>query len=1158
MEKNSPAYAMEWSIELEKGLRSNKPGKPIEAISQIGPRLEQWSKEPISTMVIFNVFGLVPGEDRLFANTILLRLADAFKCGDKHTRVCILKAFLLERRKRKKGKQYNGILAKQRVPNYEELLKRVKIVYDKGDSDSKAISLRLFGCWSDIASDSAEIRHMILSSLGSSSDTEVKASLFTAGCFSEMPEDFAYVFLEVLINMVTSSKLSTTVKLACAKAFAKLGYSLTLATRAYKTGRKLVLNSSQEEFVVEMLTSLSKLASKSVLLISEQVELLLSLIIHNSVVPVQAMAIHCMLFLLGGGVCRFPIKENFLSQLFHVLNNTNLSIVSHCEALRLLLKIFQYARPNLSHREMPEFVIWLTIVKTASQSPILSKRLLAFQLLVDISLKDKEAVETEPSGNGSTDLLSQSLLLVLDRIEQLAKSEFKSCETASEMLQECHSLLSLVLHLVEEYPTLGVLALDKVRSCVEFVVNAGKRGITQKSYYLTNDIVGFEGEKLRPVVSQFVFCMYKFVECCIETLDEASAVTAEVHHILKPIIEFMQKSYFSNRDMCTIQSILLHSRVMWSYLAYNNWEICNADNIGISHEDYWIEHEGLTCEFINKMIAGQDRWDAYKAGKCAACQGAWFAAAFIFRELCNNVQSDACQHWLKSLALFTQSESTIMLPFLPKEGQKLVNRSKIHKIWATGSGVLSKSTEDYPCCAVLWDYHKSYNKAYDEVCSAMDILAAAVTTDHTFVFQRWFLNLRAKVLQIVVDILKLLNSSASNAENTGNVGWVEGCTNIKFSGPTLDAHSLTPISFRLKRLAQELDLMATSFMDMDLRSYRTCSRLALNCSLLAFCTGFVLYSPDLRSHGNTIYWGIEDSRRCSQSMLIQDLVKRLWHVDGEMSTILTQVLTIVEDPNSRFPVPPKMPLYKNGSSEKETLDVCKIALSGFLSMLEEAKGIKDGGGRYKQSRTRLQHLSNVLQRWMDMSFQVPKYFFQIRSCVGAELFLFDANTGNPNRLSVLPGCHLSLNLCLQLKHVPPGRVARIHCILASKPSYRTSEHGDESKGKMLPGFQSCDTSDVIDLNEKLWMYVIERAKRSCRKIRKASGGDVLVWSCASFVLNERGQGFSTCLLDVSAFPVGFYKIKWHSCCIDSKDSYWSLLPLNMGPVFSVNNSFAGR
>ncbi|KAF9611110.1 hypothetical protein IFM89_027003 [Coptis chinensis] len=95
-------------------------------------------------MRISNIYGLVLGEDRLFANVVLLRLADAFKSGDKHTRLC-------------------------------------------------------------------------------------KSINFHWAFFSEVVVDFAYIFLEVLINMVSSSKTSITVKLACVKAFAKLGISFTLA-----------------------------------------------------------------------------------------------------------------------------------------------------------------------------------------------------------------------------------------------------------------------------------------------------------------------------------------------------------------------------------------------------------------------------------------------------------------------------------------------------------------------------------------------------------------------------------------------------------------------------------------------------------------------------------------------------------------------------------------------------------------------------------------------------------------------------------------------------------------------------------------------------------------------------------------------------------------
>lgn len=176
MERNATACAMEWSIELEKGLRSKIPGRCVEAILQIEPRLKQWAGEPEATMVVYNMFGLVPGEERLFANTIFLRLAEAFQLGNKHIRVSIVRVFLSLRRHcrdKKRSKRIKGILSKSRVHNHLELLKRVKIVFDTGDPESRALALVLFGCWADFAKDSAHVRYLVLSSLVSSNVLEV-------------------------------------------------------------------------------------------------------------------------------------------------------------------------------------------------------------------------------------------------------------------------------------------------------------------------------------------------------------------------------------------------------------------------------------------------------------------------------------------------------------------------------------------------------------------------------------------------------------------------------------------------------------------------------------------------------------------------------------------------------------------------------------------------------------------------------------------------------------------------------------------------------------------------------------------------------------------------------------------------------------------------
>lgn len=272
MEKISAVHAMEWSIDLEKGLRSKNPCYRIEAIKQIGYKLQQWSTEPSISMEISDMYGMVPGEDRLFANTILLRLADAFCNGDGEIRRCILKVFLVELQHIvKKGKLYNGILARKRVPNRLDLLKRLKSVYDTGDLEAKSLTLRLFGCWADLAKDDVHIHFLTLSSMQSNHNLEVKASLFAAGCFSILSEDFAYIVLEILIGIISSISRSRDVRLAAVHALGKLRCSLVIKNNAYKAGRQVLLDLAMDDVKVEMLSSLSKLALETSLLFPQQV-----------------------------------------------------------------------------------------------------------------------------------------------------------------------------------------------------------------------------------------------------------------------------------------------------------------------------------------------------------------------------------------------------------------------------------------------------------------------------------------------------------------------------------------------------------------------------------------------------------------------------------------------------------------------------------------------------------------------------------------------------------------------------------------------------------------------------------------------------------------------------------------------------------------------
>lgn len=173
-------------------------GRAVEAISQVGRRLEQWNLEPEPTMSAYNLYGLVPGEARLFANAILLRLTDAFVSGERDIKLAVVRAFMglskceRKRRRRNRGSKIkDGILSKRRVSNFPELLRRVKAVFDSGDVDSRAMALVLFGCWADFAKDSAHVRYLLLSSLVSS-DVPVVSSVYSRF----LPLDCWVIFVE--------------------------------------------------------------------------------------------------------------------------------------------------------------------------------------------------------------------------------------------------------------------------------------------------------------------------------------------------------------------------------------------------------------------------------------------------------------------------------------------------------------------------------------------------------------------------------------------------------------------------------------------------------------------------------------------------------------------------------------------------------------------------------------------------------------------------------------------------------------------------------------------------------------------------------------------------------------------------------------------------
>ncbi|KAJ4888712.1 ARM repeat superfamily protein [Raphanus sativus] len=143
------------------------------------------------------------------------------------------------------------------------------------------------------------------------------------------------------------------------------------------------------------------------------------------------------------------------------------------------------------------------------------------------------------------------------------------------------------------------------------------------------------------------------------------------------------------------------------------------------------------------------------AGVYAASSGAWVTSALIFDKLKTNVQSDVNSFCLKSLTYLSHAEGKLQLLLMPSDGFKLVNwlRSNSHL------PELSKDASgDFAHCVAL-------HEAYMNFQSSLGMLGNIKATSEVFCFQTWFLVLKTRLLEIVIDLVEclgLLNQDVCN------------------------------------------------------------------------------------------------------------------------------------------------------------------------------------------------------------------------------------------------------------------------------------------------------------------------------------------------------------------------------------------------------------
>lgn len=1093
------AKAIIWNVELERGLRLTRPGAPCEAILKTGPRMLWWNDEPISSVETATLYKLVDGQDKTFANAMVQRLADSFRTGNNFTRLCILKAFFLvsksiRRRGRRDG---TGLFKKERIANYQEVLKRVKSVMDSGDVVARALALRMLGCLGEIAADSLDVQRLVIEALESPHQKEVEAALFAMGCLCELSLSFAEIVLEKVVEIANAMGSSPATKLSAIRVFSKLGVSPHLAFKAHEAGESLMLRLPTTDIVSAMLTSLTMLALNSIFTIERQVELLFAYVSSDPRAAVRAVALHC-LSKLASQAARSLVSRNWNFSIllsvaedtaaapalrvlaFNVLQKLSghfVRVVDRSELFRLLLTVelnlLQYAGSlrRAALECLGSFGCELGFLRflAGSDYPDADKPTLGREFTKEVS----EGEQIMYNGNSISKNLSRipqsnmnfaarvGLLLcdtlalegstaLIDRNKvtggeiQETKNDFDPTRLqvitrlVARLMQSCPEVLPMIL---DSISSLIKAATQKYVQDVRLLIGKQEAvtSMDTDSKESTEPKVSLrESESVGSGLEVELEFVLSLCHCMYAGVRGAGTTGMDSNSacIILPKLLDLTKQVSGDDSACHILRATLPPLLrIWSLSGRSSNDRKNI--------------ESYITKCIDQMSKIGEVWVAYKVASEAATNGFWSPVYTLVDELTRKVHSEGCYLWLLSLSLLATAERT--LGFCNKEhlrsSDSPVPTSAVNdteKLMDIDTGYMNSAVpepKDQGDNFTL-KFGDAAAKAIPLLRQVGSVLAAGVCSERTFEFQRWFVSIRLRMVQSVTDILQILNLvlSSHSLPNTTKpaVDMNMDCAVPAFESSGVDCAVFDNI--------------------YDRRIQSTFKSAKARASII--CTQLMHLSKELDILGLSFLGLDEESLECLceaaiNCSLISFCTYAVFTV-GSTSADNVRGHPTVQNLHFRlkhingFEGLDLLQTWIGTNNESEDslvggcprgaiVKVCGWAIK-IISRLERGSPVlKQQSSLQDVPVEPLRFLQLLIGECSQLPFPIPKYFFCTRPRAAVELFVAQTGGEEVTELSVKQGSSLLLSICAQLTNVPVGissRISSLFCVL--------SFHGVES------------------------------------------------------------------------------------------------------------------
>ena len=438
------------------------------------------------------------------------------------------------------------------------------------------------------------------------------------------------------------------------------------------------------------------------------------------------------------------------------------------------------------------------------------------------------------------------------------------------------------------------------------------------------DFLKIDCKNRKSIMHDLIRCTLKFANACHEVLCETSGARYNPHDSIKGLIKYVHQD--APQHWSTYESFHL---IMCACVTRNTCKISGGNQESGDSKEHpntlfspsvWITQELCALRMTKMLIKKQKYWEAYRSSMYCCRKGLWFTASFVFRKLAAAFEAGSFSFWLKSLLLLSAGEIEMKLLFFPSATIKLVGELKMEgdfseDLYCTetdADSTLSRSSE-------LHGFRAKISDICGRTLLANNALASGASSDHDFLFQRWFISLRSSFLEVLTNVLDIL-SAHSSYEARGD--------HLTLSGEFIKDQvlALDHCSLRLSDLAKSYDLLAASHMDLDRHSSSSIARLAFMCSLLAFCTAYSVY---FSNECNYVEY-CKLPKRFSHASVLQDLHGR---VDGSDWQVVSQLRQFMSTPFDELDsLQSSTRISCSCNLEKDLYSLCHFAVASLLGV----------------------------------------------------------------------------------------------------------------------------------------------------------------------------------------------------------------------------------